>query len=161
MNTKQVKPEVLSVNSLPEGTAILVADLNPDRELAVVSLDVLEHLVSLLQKADLETIKRRFIEQIAFTNSIEDYTERITKELDFHTSVNLVKTFFEEKLPTVGSRDEVIADARRQSSPYNADGTVKENVAVASNPSPTQEEIHVVLDEMEEAIRKDYPKFAH
>lgn len=92
MQTKQIKPE--DIKEAIEGAEVLVPDMNADRKLAIVSLDVLQYLASLLPKADFYRIKRDCASQIQSSVDMEAMIQVLTQQLDFHASVNLVKVFF-------------------------------------------------------------------
>jgi len=80
-----------------------VLDLTPDydRALALVDLEVLKRLASLLPSANLHRIKRDFIESVRDTENIEQFTAILSEELAFHTTVNVIKEVNEPRSPEV------------------------------------------------------------
>lgn len=80
---------------------LLVADLNDGQKLSVITNSLLERLVKLLPKADIHEIIGEFTKKLDDRNTaeypkvtIEEFTEMLTEELDFHKSVNLINEFF-------------------------------------------------------------------
>lgn len=60
---------------------------------ALVSLNVLQKLASLLPTANLYKIKRSFQASIDNVQTMEEYVEKLRNELEFHESVNLITLY--------------------------------------------------------------------
>ena len=73
---------------------LLVADLQNGQKLSIISDSLLKRLVNLLPNTDFDNIKNSLITTISNTGDVEHLCEVLTKELDFHKSVNLINTFF-------------------------------------------------------------------
>ena len=75
-----------------------VVDLTPnyERPLALVDMDVLHRLTTLLPKADLYEIKRSLKVKISAARSVEDVVLTCEEFTAFNTSVNLIKEVFVE-----------------------------------------------------------------
>lgn len=93
MNT--IKTATVDGKEIP----MLCADLNQAQELAIVSKRVLKALTALLPKAPFYEVRSEFMEKVRNTDNIEEFTNLLTDELDFHLSVNVVKEYFRDAIP--------------------------------------------------------------
>tara|TARA_R110001606_G_scaffold206490_1_gene354188 strand:+ start:139 stop:450 length:312 start_codon:yes stop_codon:yes gene_type:complete len=84
-----------------------VMDLTPDydRALALVDLDVLKRLSNLLPKANIHDIKHDMMSKLSDVQSIEEYVAILSKELAFHTTVNLINKVNKSEVNVVGKID--------------------------------------------------------
>lgn len=97
------KANIVTVQ-LPDGqeAPLLVANLNKDIKMAVVSQNVLKFLTSLLPTADVPAIVASFIDKLRdakYSCTMEEYVAMLREELEFHESVNLIKEFYAEENP--------------------------------------------------------------
>jgi hypothetical protein len=91
---------------------VFVADLNEGQELAIVTLPLLQRLAALLPKSSVPNLVRNFADNLReysrYDNcNLKDYVDMLQNELDFHKSVNMIKSFvlsteerLEEPTPT-------------------------------------------------------------
>mgnify|MGYP003638817953 FL=1 len=84
-----------------------VMDLTPDydRALALVDLDVLKRLTKLLPTANIYDITQGMISNLRDVQSIEEYVAILSKELAFHTTVNLINEVNKSEVNVVGKID--------------------------------------------------------
>ncbi len=74
--------------------SFLVPELSENQELSVVGTDVLKKILQYLPKDTLSKVKRDFVCAVEGTLNIEDYLLIIKNELSFHSSVNMIESFF-------------------------------------------------------------------
>jgi hypothetical protein len=91
-----------------------VVDLTPnyERPLALVDMDVLHRLTTLLPKADLYEIKRSLKEKISSANSVKDVVLTCAEFVAFNNSVNLIKEVFVE-IKEQKNRDGIIESLQK------------------------------------------------
>lgn len=94
VNNNTEKVTNILTQEVMDNVVMLVPDLNADRKVAVVSLDVLEYLTGLLPKAPFYKILNTFINKVKTTETMEDFVLCLQKEVDFQTSVNMINEYF-------------------------------------------------------------------
>ena len=84
-----------------------VMDLTPDyeRPLALVDLDVLKKLTSLLSNGNLANIISDFKMMIDDCHTMEAYVKCLSEELAFQTTVNLINEITQDEVKVVGRID--------------------------------------------------------
>ena len=84
-----------------------VMDLTPDyeRPLALVDLDVLKRLTKLLPTANIYDVTQGMISKLRDAQSIKEYVAILSKELAFHTTVNLINEVNKSEVNVVGKID--------------------------------------------------------
>lgn len=89
MKTENCKTESVQINSTCEAVVI---SPNLTARMALVDLQTLKRITSMLSEANFGDIKMQFVQELASTQNLEQYTEAMRAELLFHESVNLIKT---------------------------------------------------------------------
>lgn len=84
-----------------------VMDLTPDyeRPLALVDLDVLKKLTSLLKNSNLADIINTFYGKINDAYTMGAYVKCLSEELAFQTTVNLINEITQDEVKVVGRID--------------------------------------------------------
>tara|TARA_R100001463_G_scaffold136264_2_gene201201 strand:- start:58 stop:375 length:318 start_codon:yes stop_codon:yes gene_type:complete len=87
-----------------------VMDLTPNHErpLALVDLDVLKKLSALLPSASIRQIKQDFRESLRDVTTMKEYVAMLSKELAFHSTVNLINEIDKEQVCPRDYPEEVI-----------------------------------------------------
>jgi len=84
-----------------------VMDLTPDyeRPLALVDLDVLKKLTSMLNNGNFASIISDFKMMIDNCHTMEAYVKCLSEELAFHTTVNLIQEVTKRDVQILGKID--------------------------------------------------------
>ncbi len=76
--------------------SFLVPELNENEELSVVSTEVLKKIISFLPREHFLETKNDLIHFIRSCNNMEEYCKLLQDELSFHSSINLIESFFKD-----------------------------------------------------------------
>lgn len=89
----QTQPRTINVEG--KEIPIFIADINSSIPMAIISQNVLKHLTNLLPKANFKEIKLEFLDRINYNvKNMEEFTEVLKEELEFHESINILKEYF-------------------------------------------------------------------
>lgn len=107
--------------ALPNGdeAPVLVADLNKDIEMVIISKNVLKYLTKLLPKASIRDIIMNHVGNCNALkykegSTIEEFVDVLREELEFHESINIIKEYMAEPKPIVDEAPEPAPTVERQ-----------------------------------------------
>ena len=90
-----MKNDYSTTKVMNNGKEVEAVNLTPtfEGQLAIVHLDVIKRLASMLPSVSFHDIRASILRRIERTPNLEDLIDLMESEMAFHTSVNLINTF--------------------------------------------------------------------